>query len=61
MQSAKLEGNKIVTVFQVKNISADRSIVGLQISEFWYDKAGNLCRAPATVSACGRRCSPAKW
>jgi hypothetical protein len=41
MQSAKLQGNTIVTVFQVKNISADRSIVGLSISEFWYDKAGN--------------------
>jgi hypothetical protein len=40
IQSAKLEGNNIVTVFQVKNLSATNSIVGLQISEFWYDKAG---------------------
>ena len=40
IQSAKLEGNNIVTVFQVKNMSATNSIVGLQISEFWYDKAG---------------------
>ena len=41
MQSAKLDGNTIVTTFQVKNMSATNSIVGLQISEFWYDKAGN--------------------
>jgi hypothetical protein len=41
MQSAKLEGNMIVTTFQVKNMSATNAIVGLQISEFWYDKAGN--------------------
>ena len=40
IQSAKLEGNNIVTTFQVKNMSATNSIVGLQISEFWYDKAG---------------------
>ena len=31
----------IVTTFQVKNMSATNAIVGLQISEFWYDKAGN--------------------
>jgi hypothetical protein len=41
IQSAKLEGNNIVTTFQVKNMSATNAIVGLQISEFWYDKAGN--------------------
>ena len=41
MQTAKLEGNMIVTVFQLKNMSATNAIVGLQISEFWYDKAGN--------------------
>ena len=41
IQSAKLEGNTIVTTFQVKNMSATNAIVGLQISEFWYDKAGN--------------------
>jgi hypothetical protein len=41
IQSAKLEGNDIVTTFQVKNMSATNSLVGLQISEFWYDKAGN--------------------
>ena len=41
IQTAKLEGNTIVTTFQVKNLSATSSIVGLQISEFWYDKAGN--------------------
>lgn len=41
IQTAKLEGNTIVTTFQVKNLSATNAIVGLQISEFWYDKAGN--------------------
>src|SRR5688500_1632011 len=41
VQTAKLEGNTIVTTFQVKNLSATNAIVGLQISEFWYDKAGN--------------------
>jgi hypothetical protein len=40
VQSAKLEGNTIVTTFEVKNLSATNAIVGLQISEFWYDKAG---------------------
>jgi hypothetical protein len=40
IQSAKLEGNTIVTTFQVKNMSATNAIVGLQITEFWYDKAG---------------------
>ena len=40
VQSAKLEGNTIVTVFQVKNLHATNAIVGLQITEFWYDKAG---------------------
>ena len=41
IQTAKLEGDTIVTTFQVKNMSATNAIVGLQISEFWYDKAGN--------------------
>jgi energy-converting hydrogenase Eha subunit F len=41
IQSAKLEGDTIVTIFQVKNLSATNAIVGLQISEFWYDKGGN--------------------
>jgi hypothetical protein len=39
-QSAKLDANNIVTIFQVKNMSATNAIVGLQITEFWYDKAG---------------------
>jgi hypothetical protein len=39
-QSAKLEGNTIVTIFDVKNLSATGSIVGLQIEVFWYDKPG---------------------
>lgn len=41
IQSAKLEGNIIVTTFQVKNLHATSAIVGLQITEFWYDKGGN--------------------
>src|SRR6188768_2243910 len=41
IQSAKLDGNTIVTTFQVKNLSSTNAIVGLQISEFWYDKTGN--------------------
>ena len=41
IQTAKLEGDTIVTTFQVKNMSASNAIVGLQISEFWYDKGGN--------------------
>ena len=40
VQSAKLDGNMIVTTFQVKNLHATNAIVGLQITEFWYDKAG---------------------
>jgi hypothetical protein len=40
VQSAKLNGNNIVTTFQVKNLHATNAIVGLQITEFWYDKAG---------------------
>ena len=41
IQTAKLEGNNIVTTFQVKNMSSSNAIVGLSISEFWYDKGGN--------------------
>ena len=41
VQSAKLDGNTIVTTFEVKNLSATNAIVGLQISEFWYDKSGS--------------------
>ena len=40
VQTAKLDGNTIVTTFEVKNLSATNAIVGLQITEFWYDKAG---------------------
>ena len=39
--AAKREGDKIVTVFKVKNISATGSIIGLQIDQFFYDKSGN--------------------
>jgi hypothetical protein len=41
MMSAKREGDKIVTTFQVKNLSATGSIIGLQIEQYFYDKAGN--------------------
>jgi uncharacterized protein YcfL len=41
LQTAKIDGNNVVTIFQVKNMSTTSSIVGFQISEFWYDKAGN--------------------
>jgi len=41
MMSAKREGDKIVTTFQVKNLSATGSIIGLQIEQFFYDKGGN--------------------
>jgi hypothetical protein len=40
VQTAKLEGNTIVTTFEVKNLHATNAIVGLQITEFWYDKSG---------------------
>ena len=40
VQTAKRDGSAIVTTFQVKNMSATNAIVGLQITEFWYDKAG---------------------
>jgi hypothetical protein len=33
IQTAKLEGNTIVTTFQVKNLSATNAIVGLQVAE----------------------------
>ena len=49
--SAKREGDKIVTMFKVKNISATGSIIGLQIDQFFYDKPAIRSRAPATVSA----------
>jgi len=41
MVNAKREGDKIVTVFEVKNLSATGSIIGLQIEQYFYDKAGN--------------------
>jgi hypothetical protein len=33
--------DEIITKFRVKNPSANGSIAGLKISEFWYDKGGN--------------------
>jgi hypothetical protein len=39
--NAKREGDKIVTTFQVKNLSATGSIIGLQIEQYFYDKGGN--------------------
>ena len=38
-QTAKLDGNTVVTTFKIQNMAAG-SIVGLTITEFWYDKAG---------------------
>jgi hypothetical protein len=37
----KRTGNEVVENFKVKNASANGSIAGLKISEFWYDKDGN--------------------
>lgn len=33
--------DEIITKFKVKNPSANGSIAGLKISEFWYDRGGN--------------------
>ena len=41
MMSAKRAGDKIITTFEVKNLSLTGSIVGLQITQYFYDKAGN--------------------
>jgi hypothetical protein len=41
MMAAKREGDKIVTTFQVKNLSTTGSIIGMQIEQYFYDKAGN--------------------
>jgi hypothetical protein len=41
MMAAKRDGDKIVTTFQVKNLSLTGSIIGLQIEQYFYDKAGN--------------------
>ena len=41
MMSAKRVGDKIVTTFEVKNLSGTGSIVALQIEQFFYDKTGN--------------------
>lgn len=40
MMSAKRAGDKIITTFEVKNMSATGSIVGLQIEQYFYDKSG---------------------
>jgi hypothetical protein len=37
--TAKREGDKYITIFHVKNISATGSIIGLQIDQYFYDKA----------------------
>ena len=36
----KRVGNEIVTIIKVKNTSTTRSIAGLKVDEFWYNKAG---------------------
>ena len=40
IQAVKLEGNIVVTTFQIRN-KTPGAIAGFTISEFWYDKAGN--------------------
>ena len=37
----KRQNDEVITTFKVKNPSANGSIAGLKISEFWYDKDGN--------------------
>jgi hypothetical protein len=39
MKDTKVQGNDIVTTFQVKNLDTRGAIVGLQITEDWYDKS----------------------
>jgi flagellar basal body L-ring protein FlgH len=34
--------DEIVTTFQMKNVSATGSIIGLKISEYWYNKGGDI-------------------
>jgi len=41
MMSAKRVGDKIITTFEVKNLSATNSIVGLMITQYFYDASGN--------------------
>jgi hypothetical protein len=41
MMAAKREGDKIVTTFQIKNLSPTGSIIGMQIEQYFYDKGGN--------------------
>ena len=40
-EPAKRVGDKIITTFKIKNISATGSIIGLQIDQYFYDKTGN--------------------
>ena len=41
MMSAKRVKDQIITTVQVKNLSTTGSIVGLQIAQYFYDKAGD--------------------
>ena len=41
MMSAKRVGDKIITTFQLKNLSSVNSVIGLQITQYFYDKSGN--------------------
>lgn len=41
MMSAKRTATSIVTTFELKNLSLTGSIVGLQITQYFYDKARN--------------------
>ena len=37
----KRQGNEIVTLIKVKNLSTTGSIAGLKVDEYWYDKGGD--------------------
>lgn len=41
IMTAKRVGTNLITTFELKNLSDTGSIVGLQITQYFYDKAGN--------------------
>jgi hypothetical protein len=41
MSPMKRDGGRLIQTIQIKNLSATGSIVGLQVEEYFYDKAGN--------------------
>jgi hypothetical protein len=58
-QAFKEEKDAYVTTFEVKNM-APGSIVGLQISEFWYNKAGDLIQGTGDRQRLRRPLQPAE-